>query len=171
MRGVVAKEVRQAFERMICTSLPEFTRMKGEGRLPRGRRPFEWRMSASLSAFVEINFAQYYDNFTIDCAWSMHARFPFVLIGCCPVDYPQRGISKDEPVNGEYAFRLGNLWAGPKEDVWWHVGKPGTDEMGPCLGVEVIFEGTVEETVCDAIERIRKYAIPYFVHVAKEQSQ
>jgi hypothetical protein len=91
-----------------------------------------------------------------------------------PVDIPQYAITKDEPKNGAFRFRLGVFWS-PLKDIWWNVSdKPGLgdpaaiddlrtgdfsfDEKTPETDIDF-----VSERVDDAIGRIRAYGIPYFL--------
>jgi hypothetical protein len=42
-----------------------------------------------------------------------------------PREIPERGIRRDDPIDGEFRFRLGELFE-PRQDFWWNLSPPLT---------------------------------------------
>jgi len=108
--------------------------------------------------------------FTIECAHSQ-GSFPALASFSNQIDWPDPASERENPVNEDIRFRIALLWGA--YDSWWEL--VSQEEAAKCR--EESFESPstfsepsidealnkVEPSINDAIERIMKYAIPYFV--------
>ena len=177
MRRELRWALKSELERQIREKLPRFR----PARLP--QLPdfivFCWTLAPELTVFVSFQISQKHDSFTTECAWSTKGRFPASMTQMFPRDIPESGIRHDDPIDGEFRFRLGELFA-PRQDFWWHLSPQLTIEDVLRQQQHVIRTGNLEEefpieqaiarvpeAVNDALDRIVRHALPYFGEVAR----
>ena len=190
MRSKLAKAVRKEFAARLKRSLPQFKLAKlreieflgkMEKEIPPGYRLYLWDFSKDLCVYLVLCIAtpKMGDAFTVECAWTRNGRFPS-LLGLTimhPCDFPKFGIVCDEPKDGDFLFRIGELWEPHVDHWWWVAPRPSFEEINK-WSREGNFEGeklfgppempideamkNVVPCVEDAINRIIEYAVPYF---------
>ena len=170
------KAIVAQFEVELKIRVPGFRRVKGEP-LPAGCRLFGWQYAPDLTFYLLLNIVNG-ERFFIDIAWTRNGRFPDIPLRR-PRDIPELGLRKDEPMHGDFLFRLPMLWL-PKDKSWDVVPKRSLEELARELesgefdkrlsksdAVEDLLP-KVSELVHDAVEKVEGYAVPYLLQVAKD---
>ena len=172
------KAIIAQFDDELKKRVPGFQRVKGEP-LPPGCRLFGWQYAPDLTFYLLLNVVDG-ERFFIDIAWTRNGCFPDIPLRR-PRDIPELSIRKDEPMHGDFLFRLPMLWLS-KDKSWDVVPKRSLQELA--LEIEsgefdkrLSNPETLEdllpkisELVLDAIAKIEQYAVPYLLQVAKERS-
>lgn len=126
---------------------------------------YVWRFSSELSFFIYLlpNPRSYLDSFMVELGWSKR-------------DYPMRaplqhGSRPD--TNSDGRIRLPNLWReewASAREPWWEVGAPlmASDDVDDFFSEQETLQRTkaVPKVVINAMDRIEKYAIPFFKSIA-----
>jgi hypothetical protein len=180
MRKKLAVETRREFERLMQQRQPQFRRIHVDG-YPPDCPIFEWR-ATDISFYVGLTMSPG-DAFSAAGAWSQKGRFPFRLAPVMfPRDMPDEDIVRDEPVEGEFAFQLNWLWGKPEPYQWQLSLRDPIAEFGQMLHetddarldqLKIPEEAPLEEcraqirtVVEDVVDKIERYAIPYFHEIA-----
>lgn len=177
MRSALGKAVRRRFQQQLNNYLPMFL-PDPTAIVPQGFKVFRWATRPGLSCYVSLHISEKEDRFTIECAWSLTDTFP-ILGQQCPRAWPERGISPDEPVDGQFSFRMGQLWQ-PGDCWWWLVPEQEWIARLERFTAAVIAQdysavvramedppleqamANVQPMVDDAVSRIVNEAMPYF---------
>lgn len=181
MRSQLAKAVREVFSRKMREVFPQFVPMAPTGAL-HGGLLYQWRRSRDLTCYIylQISAKDYQDSFMVELSCS-RGEFPINLVAFGPNDV------KD----GCVRFRLPELyrqeWTQKGRRVpWWWMGKPIVPEEVTSKAVEravagkrpLIDEGMpleqalplVEPQVQDAIDRLKRFGIPFFEQFAESRA-
>lgn len=162
MRQPLAKAVRQEFAEQMKKQLPQFRKTKNGS----GYYIYQWKVGTNLSFFVGLQIDSQEDWFTVEVAWNKSEEFP----GLAFCDSP-----KKMPKTRGFRTGLGVFWK--EEGHWWELAPAWSDEQWEALELELkIPKATpiakamkqVKPQVADAIERLRKHALPYFAKIAKK---
>lgn len=117
MQLEMAKKLYQAFDCAISEMLPMFAQRSAGSKAC--VRLYQWKPS-EVSVFLLLVLSPNSDAFTWEGAWSVKQEFPFHLYPMSPVGKPNADIPAEEPVEGEFRFRIPELWDVGK-DTWWHL--------------------------------------------------
>lgn len=178
MRSPLGKTVRNTFERCMKDALPQFLSVKSKHSGP-GDLLYVWKFSPGINFYVylEISPKPQHDSFTVELACSAN-EFPFshAALGTTP--------QKD----GSVRFRLPQLYRDewrPRTawEPWWWIGPPTVPQEVTAKAVERVTAGKrplidegmpveraiplVEPQVQDAIDRIKRFGIPFFNQFAQ----
>jgi hypothetical protein len=162
MRPPLAKAVRQEFAQQLAKQLSQFRKTKNGA----GYYIYQWMVGPKLCFFVGLQIDSEEDWFTVEVAWNTREEFPGLAFNQSP---------KEMPKTGGFRMRLGGLWN--DTDKWWELAPGWTDEQWESLELELKMPKAtpiakamknVKLHVTDAIERLRKHALPYFVKIAKK---
>jgi len=190
MRAKLANEVRRYFDELIKEKAQQFRKVKPgkvklfgkmEPEIPPGYRLYLWRFERDLYFYLMLVIGSHNigNAFTLECAYTRNERFPSLSGVMHPYDIPRCDIIRDEPIDGDFCFRIGNLWE-PRDDHWWWIVPPESFEEFdkwllegkiPLYHREVPIEEAmknVKPCVEDAVDRIVKYAIPYFEGIIEQ---
>lgn len=196
MRSKLGKAVREKFDNLIRKTLPQFHLVEPrEVDTPAGDKCMEtpsgcclylWKCRDNLYFYIllEINPKQG-DSFTIELAWTRNKRFPICTDLMFPYDALESGIKRDIPINGDFRFRISELFEKhSNEDFWWEVAPSPTWEEFAKWNREADFTGeklfgppvmpleeamrNVRPCVKDAVDKIEKYAMPYFQEIIQK---
>jgi hypothetical protein len=174
MRKEIGEAVRKRFNARMKEALPQFRELKSAGLtgIASGSRVYCCQAAPELSFFlILVPSVMDLDRFTLEGAWSKDGRVPSRL-----------GFLTDQP-DGSLRFRIPSLWEVPHGDYWWELTETRStnamtsEEFEDWLrNQEQVLKERIEEglrripgCVDEAIERIVKYALPYFDGVAKAQ--
>jgi hypothetical protein len=171
MRAKIAKAVREVFASKLRQEIPQFVLVETQRTRP-GDRLFSWRMNSDASAYIYLFISPKYnqDRFSVELACSA---------GEFPMQMPRQPNSGEQ--NGPIRFRLPQLykdqWPKKNWEPMWEVGPHDTPreaisrvvvprhEVGKIqerlLPIEQAIE-LVEPQVQDAIDKIRRFGIPFF---------
>ena len=178
MRARLAKAVRDNFARRMQAELPQFVPSRSKP-VPPGDSLYLWNFSRSLKfyVFLQLSPKPKQDSFTVELACSS-GDFPFSHAALGPT--PQK--------DGSVRFRLPQLYRDewrPKtgwEPWWWIVPRVEPREMTskavaravagkrPLTESPVSIEQAfllVEPQVNDAVDRIKRFGVPFFEQYAK----
>jgi hypothetical protein len=181
MRSPLAKAVRNSFSRRMQEELPQFASVKSKHAIP-GDLLYVWNFSQGLKfhIYLEISQKSYQDSFTVELACSA-ADFPFNHAALGPT--PQK--------DGSVRFRLPQLYRDewrPKTgwEPWWWIGPPMVPQDVTSKAVERAVAGKrplmdegmpieqalplVQPQVQDAIDRIKRFGIPFFEQFAQSHA-
>lgn len=163
MRKEVGKAVYSCFAEQLAHAFPNFKRVKLKN-VPKGYFVFRHQPKEGLLFFIVLDMAPKYDEFTVEIGWSKNGKFPSYLAGS-PLENRKDGLK----------ICLCQFWS--VQDIWWEVGHRWTDEEWD----QYLFEdkeledeplprtlAKVPSKVDDAIQKLKKYAIPYFEQVASK---
>ncbi len=154
MRSKLAKAVRKEFKLKLEESFPKFSEDKNS-LYPLGSRIFFCELKESLFAFIGLLISPKDDSFTIEIGWSKNKLFHE-----CTRNLPNEISHQDR----SGCFRLSHLY-NRKLDFWWYLSKRMTLDDDPFSFVESSIEESlnkVPDSINEAIEQIKTYAIPYF---------
>ena len=178
MRARLAKAVRDSFAHRMQGELPQFVPSRSK-LVPPGDSLYLWNFSRSLKfyVFLQISHKPDQDSFTVELACSS-GDFPFSHAALAPT--PQK--------DGSVRFRLPQLckdeWH-PKtgwEPWWWIAPRVEPREITskavaravagkrPLIESAVAIEQAsllVEPQVNDAVDRIKRFGVPFFEQYAK----
>lgn len=162
MRSELGKAVRKRFGERLKEALSQFDAIKGEKQIAPGSSLYQWRLGPNLDFYLLLQVHHTEDWFTLELAWTRNGRWPaFAMLP---------GTPDGEPKNGDLRFRLGRLWADPREDVWWQLApRPpaGADFDAYTKRVPVAEAlARVEPLVEDAVQRLVRYGMPYLAKVS-----
>jgi hypothetical protein len=161
--------------------LPEFVPVEPEGAL-RGGLLYRWPLSSNLMCYIylQISAKDYQDSFMVELSCS-RGEFPINLVAFGPSDVRE----------GCVRFRLPELyrqeWVHKSRRVpWWWIGQPIVAEELTSKALERAIAGKrplidqgmpiqqalplIEPQVRDAVDRIKRFGIPFFEQFAKTQS-
>lgn len=174
MRGELQKRVRDQFRSRLEERLPQF-RPDPDAEVPAGSLVFARALGSNHTAYLLLFLSTKSDEFTVECAWSTHGRFPAKTLPRRPLDAPDQKVRRDLPVNGNFRFYLANLWH-PRADPWWDLNRnrpPIAGSWVPRSPAEIPIDAAcanVDPLVDDAIRAIVEHAMPYFHRIAEEYS-
>lgn len=168
MRSEIAKELRRKVELGMRERLPQFARARREE--PSGNRLYKCEKE-SLCLYVHLIISNYWDEFSVECAWTRHGHFPSD-IAPLPATSPT-----DPPLNGAMRVPLEYLRAGlatPKRERWWALtDRPRLDGTGvdttraePFSVVLSRLDVSLEQLFSD----LETWALPYFEQVMIRES-
>jgi hypothetical protein len=173
MRSELAKLLKKQFEVEMKAKLPSFHPEKSVA----ADSLFSCEVAPDLFFYILLFISRKDDRFTIELAWSRHGRFPAELGPMTPRDNPVSKVRKDEPNDGRFRCRLGDLLTRP-HDHWWVVVPPlsmadfeaelqamAEGRMPEELPVDVA-KSRISELVRDAVRQIAEYGMPYFAEIA-----
>jgi hypothetical protein len=130
-------------------------------------------LAVDLSVYWYFIVSPKYDEFLVEGAWSRHGRFPSMISHLLPRPFPELGMSRSEPINGDFRFRLRNLWTA-KDAFWQLTRRPGLDELEAEIwdGIDRrepvdVAIARIPDVVAEVIDRILVFGIPYFENVAR----
>lgn len=164
MRKEAVRALRAEFRRSIET-VGQF-RLTKEHATP-GSDIYAAPLAPNLYAFVELvrNSKSYKDSFMIELAWSSRPE--------CPTRAPlQHKRQLNLGVDGR--IRLPSLWReewASALEPWWELG-PSLVKTGDAFDSEEETRRRVAEVprvVADAIDRLRRYGMPFFQRVVNER--
>ena len=164
MRKEAVRALRAEFRRSIETT-GQFRLTKEHG--APGSDIYVASLAPNIYGFVELvpNPKSYTDSFMIELAWGSKPEFPTRA----PLQHKRQ---LNVGVDGR--IRLPNLW---REDwasalePWWELG-PGLLELGDAFDSEEETRrrvANVPDAVADAVDRLRRYGMPFFQRVASER--
>ena len=180
MRSPLGKALRKSFSSKVQHSLQHFVSVKENSLLP-GDLLYVWRFRPNLNFYILLSISQKFhdDSFTVELACSAD-DFPFTHAALGP--NPQK--------DGSVRFRLPQLYRDewrPRsgwEPRWW-IGPPRQPALENAVALDralrhqrpLLDPGLpiqealilIEPQVEDAIDRIRRFGIPYFEHFAHSQ--
>jgi hypothetical protein len=174
MRSELAKAVKKDFSRRFLQQFHGFVPQEPTGAL-RGGLLYKWQHSPDLSCFVYLQISQkmYQDCFMVEIACSK-GEFPIHLVAFDP----------NEVRDGSVRFRLPELyrdeWRQRSRRVpWWWIGPEITPKEITARAMARVDSGAlpeknegmlpidralplVEPQVQDAVDRIKRFGIPFF---------
>ena len=103
------------------------------------------RKQARVACFILLECSAKRDAFTFSIAWSTKDVFPIQLA-------LRLLMPDDAPVDGELFFRAPWLWMDNRVDTWWELSR----------------ESDLPAALADAIDRFRRWGLPYFAEVAAQ---
>jgi hypothetical protein len=179
MRSQLATAVRDAFSRHI-QQFPQFAPIEPTGAL-QGGLLYRWQRATDLNCYIylQISAKDYQDSFMVELSCA-RGEFPINLVAFGP----------NEVRDGCVRFRLPELyrqeWGDKSRRVpWWWIGPPVVPQEVTAKAVEravagkrpLIDEGLpieqalplVEPKVQDAIDRVKRFGIPFFERFAQTQ--
>jgi hypothetical protein len=175
MNRQLGKVLRKRFAEELRERLPQFRCVKGHANSGTFNT-YEWSVSADLHVYVVLQINTRFDSFTIELSWSKHQGYPAHLNLMFPRDIPLSRIPRDQPKDGEFKFRLSNLYA--DKDVWWElIPRPTIEEILEQQRI-LIEEGTMHEDsieaglervdpcVKDAVDKLIEHGIPFVLSAA-----
>src|SRR5882762_1591934 len=178
MRAPLAKAVRNIFSQRMQEELPQFAPVKSKQVLP-GDLLYVWSFSQAQKFYIYLRISQksHQDSFTVELA-SSSADFPFSHAALGPT--PQK--------DGSLRFRLPQLYRDewrPRTgwEPWWWIGPPIVPKEVTSKAVARAVAGKrpltdqgmpieqalplVEPQVQDAIDRIKRFGLPFFEQLAQ----
>lgn len=178
MRPPLAKAVLKSFSSRISEELSQFSTQEPVGALVGGLL-YRWSLPSNLVCYIYIQLSAKDDSFMVELSCSK-GEFPINLVAFGPHDVRE----------GCIRFRLPELyrqeWAHNSRRVpWWWIGAPTKAGQVTETAVERAMAGTrplteegmpveqalqlVEPKVEDAIDRIKRFGIPFVEDFAKSQ--
>ena len=178
MRARLAKVVRDSFAHRMQAELPQFVPSRSKP-VPPGDSLYLWNFSRSLKFYVFLQLSQRpdQDSFTVELACSS-GDFPF----------SHAALGRTPQKDGSVRFRLPQLYRDewrPKTgwEPWWWIG-PRVEPREitsravaravagkrPLTESAVSIEQAlllVEPQVNDAVDRIKRFGVPFFERYAK----
>ena len=180
MRPRLANAVRESFSRRMAQDLPQFVAAETAGAL-KGGLLYRWQRTRTLNCYVYLQIsAKMQDSFMVELSCSA-GQFPLNLVAYGPNDIRE----------GSVRFRLPELyrekWAQETRRVpWWWIGpqisseevtstaltralarkRPLVDEGMPIEEVLPL----VDQEVRDAVDRIKRFGIPFFDQFARDHA-
>lgn len=196
MRKKLAQAVRKEFDSCLKQRLPKFKSVKPdfikmlgktEKGIPLGGRLYLWDFKKDLNFYLMLVLASQKvgDAFTIEGAWTKHNRYPALVGLMNPLDIPELTILHDIPINGDFRFRMSDLYKAHQDHWWWLSPKPSFEEFNKWLkradfdesplGTTIIpieeAINNVKPCVEDVINKITKYVIPYFEKIVERYTK
>ncbi len=177
MSKEITKAIVDEFETELKKNLPQFQRVKGEP-LPTGCRVYAWQFAPDLTFYVQLNIV-HAEIFFVEIAWSRNGQWPTKTLPGMPRDIPEARLRRDNPVGGDFRFRLPYLWQA-KDQSWDVIRQRSFEERvrefespdflqklaTPVPLQEVLPK--IREVVQDSVSKIGEYAVPYLLQVAKD---
>ena len=181
MRAKIAKAVRELFSRKLQQEMGYFEPLR-TSKIRKGDLLFCWSVNSAVNAYIYLFISPKYDQdrFTVELA-------------CSQGDFPlQMARQPSHEVNGKIRFRLPQLFKSqwPKRgwEPMWEVGPHDSPreaidrahaqiKAGEIPGVKdnliPIDQALklVEPQVQDAIDKIRKFGIPFFQKIGGHNSE
>jgi hypothetical protein len=179
MRSEIGRLVRKSFSSKMRELLPQFLEEKPSGALLGGLL-YRWQATKNLNCFVYLQVSQ-----------KMYHECFMVELSCSPVEFPLDRVAFDpnDTTGGRVRFRLPELyreeWREKSRRVpWWWIGPeilPGEiasrataralsgsllDKDEGLLPIEQALP-LVEPQVADAVDRVKRFGIPFFQDFAK----
>lgn len=164
MRSELGKAVRRRFHEQLKVKLGQFEEVKPEqSEIATGSRLYRWRVGHNLDFYLLLQMHHTEDWFTLELAWTSNGRWP--AYSFLP------GTPDGEPRDGDLRFRLGQLWADPREDVWWQLtprppAGASFDEYRQRVPITEAL-ARVEPLIEDALQRLVHYGLPYMLKVVE----
>jgi len=170
MDANVAKRLFAAFDLRMRDTLPAFVRSANAAKALREFREYHWEIAKVATSFLLVVVSPNSDAFTIEGAWSKNGKFPFQLNPMSPLGNQNADIPPADPIDGEFRFRIPELWD-VGSDTWWHV--RGDHDMRDVdldtflntdwsnTDVPDYSDAQIEQVVGEAIRRINTHAIPF----------
>ena len=181
MRAKLAKAVRETFARKLQEALPQFIPV--ESQRDSGNRLYKWGVAPDVNFYVylQLSAKSHEDSFTIE-------------LGCSRREYPFDHGARDpnHEKDGAVRFRLPQLYREewrPKtgREPWWWIGPQKSAKESIARTMERVKSGKlpekdeglmpieqalplVEPQVQDAIERLKRYGMPFFQKFAKQHA-
>lgn len=163
MQKRLEETLKAQFAREMARRIPSFKMSES-----RGPDMFFLRFE-SLVFFVYLSIAESKDAFTLEIASNNVESYPWAEMPGLSTD-TERASAKDI-----WRFRISKLWGSLKEQWWW-LG-PEADPTSVLARIRTEsraagadFErtpGEIEGKIRDAVEKICKYAVPFFELSAK----
>jgi hypothetical protein len=181
MRAKIAKAVREVFASKLRHEIPQFVLVETRRTRP-GDCLFSWRMNPHANAYIYLFISPKYnqDKFAIELACAT---------GEFPMQMPREPRSQ---ANGAVRFRLPQLykdqWPKANWEPMWEVGPHDSPREAIVRAITHIKAGQVpgrreeellpieqaikyvEPQVQDAIDKIKKFGIPFFIKFAEQNS-
>jgi hypothetical protein len=166
------KLLSRVFARRMAERFPQFEPEKAT-EASGGIMQYRWDPASGLSFFLVMQPYEKTDDFTLEAGWSVKGRYPWNNMAGRPVEDPVRGIPPDSPKDGEFRFRIGELWP-PHDEKWWRTsrrwGLGDPFDMSTMIatftsqtGTEFDFtEQEMEGVVREALDSVERYVVPYF---------
>lgn len=145
MRKQVARSLQNRFVAAMARRLPLFSPITQSWDV------LSLEVSSELYFFVHLSIDDDRDSFTLEIACNTANRFPWTEL-----PGQLRDLSTASRKN-LWRFRISKLW-GEVKDFRWHLGQAKLADLK-----------VIEDLIEDAVERVCRYAIPYFEEVAKNQ--
>ncbi|MGV8124635.1 MAG: hypothetical protein AB2L14_33220 [Candidatus Xenobiia bacterium LiM19] len=173
MRKELGKALRSLFSRAMKEKFHQFRETKVESvYFWPGERAFCLAGRKDLRCWIVLSPSlKDYDMFTVLVGWSRLGRYPELSM-IPSIRLPDEAHGEfEEP---EYLTRLPSLWT--REDAWWVIREPLLE-----ITIETLEKQSApispEEAqlltaphVCDALQKLGKYAVPYFEALQKFDS-
>jgi len=182
MRTEIAKAVREEFARKLHQEIGQFAPVKST-RIRQGDRLFSWRISPNMNAYIYLFISPKYnqDKFAVELA-------------CATADFPmQMPREPRSQANAAVRFRLPQLykdqWPKANWEPMWEVGPHDSPREAIVRAITHIKAGQVpgrreeellpieqaikyvDPQVQDAIDKIKKFGIPFFIKFAEQNSK
>lgn len=123
-----------------------FNRVTPDG--PKSAYRFYEMSRPGTSTKCHLWFIVQKDSFRIYGSWSLVGEIPMNYAPMHhPVDIPEFGMKRDEPLNGAIMFNAPLLWKERRPRGWI---------------IEGMDEDVVLREIDSAVEKVRQYVIPYF---------
>ena len=181
MRSQLASAVRDAFSLHMKHEFPQFALVEPTGTL-QGGLLYRWKCASDLTCYIylQISAKDYQDSFMVEMSCSA-GEFPINLVAFGPSDIRE----------GCVRFRLPELyreeWGHKSRRVpWWWIGPPVVPQNVTTKAVERAAAGKrpltdegipieqalplVGPQVQDAIDRIKRFGIPFLQQFAKNRA-
>ena len=181
MRAKIAKAVRVAFARKVQQEIPQFLPVETR-RIRAGDRLFIWQIGPDMNAYIYLFISPKYnqDKFTVDLACS-GGEFP-LKTSWGPND------QKDDVIRFRLPQLYKNQWPKRNWEPLWEVGPHPTSREVIDRAMAQIKAGDlptkdqgllpleeamrfVEPQIQDAVDKIKKFGIPFFDGFAEQNSE
>jgi hypothetical protein len=182
MRTQLAKAVRQGFSGKMQQELPQFVKVESKASAPGGLL-YKWEFGPGLNFYVclQLSVKMYQDSFTVELA-------------CSKSEFPsnQLALGPNDVRNGSVRFRLPELyreeWRSTlRQQPWWWIGPKVTPQEVTSRAVTRASSATlpekdeglipidqalplVEPQVQDAVDRIKRFGVPFFQKCAEAKA-
>jgi Domain of unknown function (DUF4304) len=141
MKKVLVKAIRKELGSGLKRIAPAFA--AASDALPSAFGLYESELSDNLRAYIMFQAHRKEDSFTIEVASTRNGKWPEYYV------LPPPALHELSP-QGDIRFRLGLLWG--ETNYWWRVRSESR-----------------EATVTDALERLQRYALPYFRSMGEQR--
>jgi hypothetical protein len=197
MRYLLTKTLRTRFTRELRRSLPQFRERKARSGV-RGTTLYEWRATPTLTCYVALVVDDRSDRFTVELAWSRSGHFPAQVRNESAAEVPRGGAMRLHLRSLWQRFRVEPSWSltakSPAELTLEHtLLDPEVDDEAKAALIDARERSVAaaaadpdvappdadEESVTEALERLgpavddvmqrlRRYAVPYFDRIAAQ---
>jgi hypothetical protein len=137
------------------------------------RRVWKWQFHPFLVFFISILYSGKWDEFYVEGAWSEKGRWPSKLTPGTPRTVSEVKMIRSPAVDGEFLFRMQELWDPQGDDAWEIEYKTGLERAWkehtlwkPTPTEELLKR--IPSLVDDAVQKTSEFAIPYFREIAVE---